>query len=62
MVEQVDISVVFATYRRADILEKTLEAFTSVIADALRWQLVVVDNGDDPASQEVLRRGEVTVS
>jgi GT2 family glycosyltransferase len=57
-VEQADISVVFATYRRADLLEKTLEAFTSVIADTLRWQLVVVDNADDIASQEVLRRYE----
>lgn len=52
------MSVLFATHRRADILEKTLEAFTSVIADTLRWHLVVVDNADDPASQEVLGRYE----
>jgi GT2 family glycosyltransferase len=32
-----------------------LEAFTSVITDSLRLQLVVVDNADDPASQKVLR-------
>lgn len=54
----VDISVLFATYRRPDILEKTLEAFTSVIAKSLQWQLVVVVNADDPASQKVLRKYE----
>lgn len=56
--EHVDISVLFATYRRADILEKTLEAFTCVIADTVRWHLVVVDNADDAASQEILRKFE----
>jgi GT2 family glycosyltransferase len=56
--EQVDMSVLFATHRRADILEKTLEAFTSISTDTVRWHLVVVDNADDPASQEVLRRYE----
>lgn len=53
--EQVDMSVVFATYRRADILEKTLEAFTSIIAGTVKWHLVIVDNADDAASQKVLR-------
>lgn len=59
--EQLDLSVLFATHRRADILEKTLEAFTSISADTLRWHLVVVDNADDIASQEVLRRYETSL-
>jgi GT2 family glycosyltransferase len=59
--EQVDMSVLFATHRRADILEKTLEAFRSISTDTVRWHLVVVDNADDIASQEVLRRYETSL-
>jgi len=56
--DQADISVAFATYRRSDILERTLDAFTSISTDSLRWHLVIVDNADDAASQQVLRRYE----
>jgi len=57
--DQADISVAFATYRRSDILERTLDAFTAISTDSLRWHLVIVDNADDAASQQVLRRYEL---
>jgi glucosyl-dolichyl phosphate glucuronosyltransferase len=54
----VDISVAFATFRRPDVLARTLAAFTRVRAHSCAWDLVVVDNANDRESQEILREHE----
>jgi glycosyltransferase involved in cell wall biosynthesis len=42
-----DISILFATYTRSDILVETLESFCSLNAKGLDWEIIVVDNADD---------------
>jgi glycosyltransferase involved in cell wall biosynthesis len=51
-----DISVIFATYRRPRELEKTLESYLSLRADKLSWELVLVDNAGDPETETVVNR------
>lgn len=52
------ISVVFATYRRAETLERTLSALSRLSSDSPPWGLIVADNADDPATQRILRHFE----
>lgn len=42
-----DISIILATYRRCDILVKTLESFTRLDCGDLRWEVWIADNADD---------------
>lgn len=51
-----DISILLATWRRPQTLEPTLAALERLEAGRLRWQVVVVDNADDAATQSVLQR------
>lgn len=51
-----DVSVVIATARRADELDRTLTSIASGDFPASRFEVVVVDNADDPATAEVCRR------
>lgn len=49
-----DISVLLSTYRRAEILDRTLESFCHLDTDGLKWELIVVDNADDPKTQRAV--------
>lgn len=50
-----DISVVLATYKRSEILQRTLESFRHLEIGPLRWDLWVVDNADDSATESVVK-------
>ena len=51
-----DISVVLATYNRADSLEVTLKTFLALeYPPTLRWELVIVDNNSKDATAAVVR-------
>lgn len=49
-----DISVLLATWYRADILYRTLESFCSLDAKGLKWEVLVVDNANDKETQKVI--------
>ena len=49
-----DISVILATYKRPQILSKTLESFCALNTDGLQWEVFVVDNAGDPDSQKTV--------
>ena len=38
-----DLSVVFSTYKKEDILQKSLEAYCKIITD-YQWEIIIVDN------------------
>lgn len=50
-----DLTVLMATYRRPEILRRTLEAYRKLDCAGLRWSLVVVDNAGDDATEQVAR-------
>jgi glucosyl-dolichyl phosphate glucuronosyltransferase len=49
-----DISVIFATYRRTDILYRTLQSFCKLSTPGLTWELIVVDNANDSNTQQLI--------
>jgi glycosyltransferase involved in cell wall biosynthesis len=49
-----DISVILATYNRADSLDATLRALADLRTDSLSWELLVVDNNSSDRTGEVL--------
>jgi glycosyltransferase involved in cell wall biosynthesis len=49
-----DVSVLLATRRRADLLRSTLAHLARQVTDGLRWEVIVVDNGGDDATAAVL--------
>ena len=49
-----NISVILATYKRPQILFKTLESFCALKTDGLEWEVIVVDNAGDPDSQRTV--------
>lgn len=50
-----DMSILIATYGRADSLARTLESMAQMQTGALNWELVVVDNASPDRTPEVLR-------
>ena len=50
-----DVSIILATYKRPDILHRTLESFSKMVCDALHWELWVVDNAGDPPTEAVVK-------
>lgn len=48
-----DISLILATYKRAEILNRTLASFSHLKAERLQWDLWVVDNADDPNTRKL---------
>lgn len=50
------LSVVIATYERAELLEQCLAGFVDQTLPADEWEVVVVDDGSGDATPEVLRR------
>ncbi len=49
-----DISVILATYKRPEILSKTLESFCRLETGDLKWELIIADNADDADTQNVV--------
>ena len=49
-----DISILIATYNRADILRQTLENMTCLDRDGLSVEFVVVDNNSSDHTKEVI--------
>src|SRR3954466_5751902 len=53
-----DISVIVPTYRRPDALRETLAAFSTVDFPRDRYELIVVDDGRDPATAPIVKELE----
>lgn len=43
-----------ATYKRTDILHKTLESFSKLDTAGIKWELIVVDNADEAAARQIV--------
>jgi GT2 family glycosyltransferase len=52
------ISVVIATYRRPEVLARTIRAFLDCDDPAVRLELIVVDDDDDPAIDDAVPAAE----
>jgi glycosyltransferase involved in cell wall biosynthesis len=52
----IDISVILATYKRSDILFKTLESFCSLETGKFKWEVLIVDNAGDEKTQKVVEK------
>lgn len=50
----VEIAVVFATYRRHEILKKTLDSYANAVTSGLTWKLIVVDNDCDDRVRDIV--------
>jgi glycosyltransferase involved in cell wall biosynthesis len=50
-----DISVIIATYNRADILAKTLEHMTSLVRGGLNVEFIIVDNNSKDNTKQVIQ-------
>ena len=51
-----DISVIFATYKRPKLLEETLNSFLSLHTEDLTWEIVLVDNAGDRETEIVAQK------
>ncbi len=49
-----NVSVLFSTYKRPNILLKTLLSFEKINIDNLSWELLVADNANDIKTQSIL--------
>jgi glycosyltransferase involved in cell wall biosynthesis len=50
-----NISIIFATYNRGDILKLTLDSFIKLNMEALTYEIIVVDNSTNRSSEELVR-------
>ena len=50
-----NVSVLFSTYNRSNILKKTLFSFQELNTANLSWELLVADNANDPETQKILQ-------
>ncbi len=50
-----DISVLISTYRRSNILEKTLESFLNLNSSQIKFEILIVDNANDSNTKYVLK-------
>jgi glycosyltransferase involved in cell wall biosynthesis len=48
---EMDISIVLATYKRPEILHRTLESFSRLHTDGIAWEVLVVDNAGESATE-----------
>jgi glucosyl-dolichyl phosphate glucuronosyltransferase len=46
-----EISVILSTYKRAELLARTLNSFCFLTNKAFDWEVIVVDNANDPETQ-----------
>lgn len=51
-----DISVIFATYKRTKLLEETLNSFLSLQTENLTWEIILVDNAGDQEAEIVAKK------
>lgn len=49
-----DISVILATYNRDIILKNTLDSFTNIDLQNLKWEVIVVDNAVRPHTEQLV--------
>jgi len=49
-----DLTVLVATFRRPEILRRTLEGYRELDGEGLLWKLVLVDNAGDEATEQVV--------
>lgn len=49
-----NISVILATFRRSEILSRTLESFCLLDTGGLSWEVIVVDNADDQPTHKLV--------
>jgi len=54
--KSIDISVLLATYKRPEILSKTLKGFCVLDTNHIAWEIIVVDNADHPGTKAVIKR------
>ena len=54
MDEQLDVTVIIATYNRADMLPGALESVLAQEADGVRYEVIVVDNNSPDQTREVV--------
>ncbi len=50
-----DISIVLATYKRPEILHRTLESFSYLDGEGIQWEVLVVDNAGDAATESEVK-------
>lgn len=53
-----DISIVFATYKRGDILKFTLDSLVKIDAGFLTYEIIIVDNSLDQRDESLVRSYE----
>jgi len=49
-----DISVLFSTYKRTEILSRTLRSFCDLNTEGFTWEIIAVDNAGDEATKQVV--------
>ena len=49
-----NVSVIFATYKRPQILSQTLRSLAELRTEDLKWELLVVDNAGDTATKRIV--------
>ena len=57
----VDVSVIFATRNRAEILQQTLEGLAAQVLDGISLEVVVVDNGSTDHTPRILRESAAKI-
>jgi len=50
-----DISILIATYRRAQSLKRVLENFVNLKTSSLSWEILIADNADDLEARSTVR-------
>lgn len=52
--KEMDVSIIFATYKRGETLSRTLESFTSLKTDAINYEIIVVDNACETTAKTLV--------
>jgi len=53
--KELDVSIIFATYKRGEILSRTLESFTTLITDLINYEIIVVDNACEITTKTLVK-------
>ena len=54
-IAMLQVSIVFATFKRADILRKTLNSFTQLNCSDIRYEIILADNAAEQATQSLVQ-------
>ena len=52
--KKLDVSIIFATFKRGDILSKTLESFLSLQTHEISYEIIVVDNASEKEARDLV--------